>query len=375
MKLQVSIAGEDGAKRVDLKHLVEEQAAGLHSKGLADMNAELIRLEARLNYLERTDRWRITLRLELPFCVLAAREQKQSADAAVRGAFSALERQLGRALKRVRREHIWKRPARRARIGELLPRARDEAERERRAFYFKLIEAHLDTIYNYVRRELTYLESSGMIAEGALNVGDLVDAALIAGLEKFEKRPVEFTPGDWLYKIAIEAVRKEVQAFRRSIPENAASLEARAVGQSELEMFEFYQPDEVLALEDIVASEDSLDPAAELERGELSGVLHRAMADLPMQWRNILALLHMDDVPAERVAAILSLTEEDVERIAAAARDYLRQRLIDLGYADDWREHGQVAAELARSAALPLPLDERARISASLANEQAAALG
>ena len=93
--------------------------------------------------------------------------------------------------------------------GAPLPPARDAAEAERRQLFFDLIEDHLDTVYDTVRRELTYLECSGSVPEGYLSVRDLVDATILKGLERFEQRPTEFSIGDWLLKLAFETIEAE----------------------------------------------------------------------------------------------------------------------------------------------------------------------
>ena len=91
----------------------------------------------------------------MPSGVIAAQEDGFEIEPVLRKAFADLRHRLDRHVGRLKHESDWKRPARRRRIGALLPPARDAAESNRRAMYFDLIEDHLDRVHDAVRRELT----------------------------------------------------------------------------------------------------------------------------------------------------------------------------------------------------------------------------
>ena len=113
---------------------------------------------------------------------------------------------------------------------------------------------------------MTYLECSGSVPQGYLAVRDIVDAAILNGLDRFERRPTEFSVRDWLTQLAFETIEAEAQAARRAVPEDAAPIDvapevlAGEPTESDEEMFEFYQPDDVLMLEELVADEGLDDP-------------------------------------------------------------------------------------------------------------------
>jgi RNA polymerase sigma factor (sigma-70 family) len=218
-----------------------------------------------------------------------------------------------------------------------MPAAKDKAEADRRALYFDLIEDHLDTLYDTVRRELTYLECSGSVPEGYLSVRDLVDATILKGLERFQDRPTAFSVGDWLTQLALESIEAEARAARRAVPEDAASLDvepeapAEEPTEADQEIFEFYQADEVLRLEDLVSDRTAVDPEAATERHETALALHRAIGDLPTLWRRVLFLVDLGGAAPERAARVLGLSRDEMLRILDATRAYLRQKLQDFG--------------------------------------------
>ncbi|CUB01126.1 sigma-70 family RNA polymerase sigma factor [Pannonibacter indicus] len=374
MKILKAFRNLDSHGRHRAPEVIEEEARQLapHLKRFRD---DLVRLEATVSQTKGKMRIHVSLRLQLPSGVIAAQEDGFEVEPVLRKAFADLRHRVDRHMARLKHEPEWKRPARRRRIGMLLPPARDTAEADRRAMYFDLIEEHLDRVYDAVRRELTYLQASGSVPPGRLGVGDLADATVLKGLERFETRPAEFSAGDWLIRLAHETIEAEARAARRALPEDAASLDAEPEKpeedptEADQELSEFHQPDEMLRLEDLVADEAGADPASEAERHEAARALHRAMAQLPSLWRRVLERIHLaDETPAEAAAA-LGLDAAESDRIAQAAMAFLRAKLIEAGFSGETVETAKLEQEIARTAHLPQPILERQRIVIALRGE------
>lgn len=342
---------------------------------LARFSEDLLRLDVSASQTKGKTRIHVSLRLQLPSGVIAAHEDGFEIEPILRKAFADLRHRVDRHVGRLKHEHEVKRPARRRRIGAPLPPVRDAAEAERRALFFDLIEDHLDAVYDTVRRELTYLECSGEVPEGYLSVRSLVDATILKGLARFEDRPSEFSVGDWLKRLAFETIGEEARAARRAVPHDAASLDAAPEAPAEepteadQEIFEFYQPDDMLLLEELVADETGEDPEAAAASQGSAQALHRAIAALPALWRRVVALVDLDDTPAERAAAILGIPEDEVTRTVAAAHSYMREKLGDAGQSPD-RSQATLAVLPKMTARLPLPLVERSRIETALSVER-----
>ena len=356
--------------------VIEEEVRQLEPH-LVRFRENLVRLEVVASQTRGKTRIKVSLRLQLPSGVIAAQEEGFEIEPVLRKAFADLRRQVDRHVARLKHEPEYKRPARRRRIGAPLPPARDAAEAERRQLFFDLIEDHLDTVYDTVRRELTYLECSGSVPQGYLAVRDIVDATILNGLDRFERRPTEFSVRDWLTQLAFETIEAEAQAARRAVPEDAAPIDvapevlAGEPTESDEEMFEFYQPDDVLLLEELIADDDGTDPETEANRHEIGMALHRAIADLSPAERRVLYRLHLDDATVAETADLLGLSEAEVKEIAEKAGETLRAKLVEAGLISEATELARVEREIAHATRLPQPIDDRCRLAAALAGEGA----
>ncbi|APT60271.1 RNA polymerase sigma factor [Roseomonas gilardii] len=346
--------------------VIEEEVRQLEPH-LVRFSEDLVRLEVVASQTRGKTRIQVSLRLQLPSGVIAAQEEGFEIEPVLRKAFADLRQRVDRHVARLKHESEYKRPARRRRIGAPLPSARDAAEADRRQLFFDLIEDHLDTVYDTVRRELTYLECSGSVPAGYLSVRDIVDATILNGLNCFEGRPTEFSVRDWLTELAFETIETEAQAARRAVPEDAASIDAapeapaREPTESDEEMFEFYQPDDVLLLEELVADDGGDDPERAVAKRQDALLLHRAIAGLPALWRRVLFLVDLNDTPLETASSVLGIPEDDVTRIVQSARDYLRDKLRDSGQSSD-TAHALFKSAHQRRLRIPQPLRDRARL-------------
>lgn len=346
--------------------VIEEEVRQLEPH-LVRFRENLVRLEVVASQTRGKTRIKVSLRLQLPSGVIAAQEEGFEIEPVLRKAFADLRHQVDRHVARLKHEPEYKRPARRRRIGAPLPPARDAAEAERRQLFFDLIKDHLDTVYDTVRRELTYLECSGSVPQGYLAVRDIVDAAILNGLDRFERRPTEFSVRDWLTQLAFETIEAEAQAARRAVPEDAAPIDvapevlAGEPTESDEEMFEFYQPDDVLMLEELVADDGVDDPETAVAKRQDALFLHRAIAGLPALWRRVLFLVDLNDTPLEKASSVLGIPEDDVTRIVQSARDYLRDKLHESGQSSD-TAHALFESAHQRRLRIPQPLWHRARL-------------
>ena len=143
MKILKAFRNLDRHGRHRAPEVIEEEARQLASH-LKRFRDDLVRLEATVSQTKGKKRIHVSLRLQLPSGVIAAQEEGFEVEPVLRKAFADLRHRLDRHVARIRHEPDWKRPARRRRIGALLPPARDAAESNRRAMYFDLIEDHLD---------------------------------------------------------------------------------------------------------------------------------------------------------------------------------------------------------------------------------------
>lgn len=116
----------------------------------------------------------------------------------------------------------------------------------------------LSDLKRFVQRELAYLQTSGDLLPGDLEVDEVIDESLARAFENVTRLPRRLARLPWLYQIAITLSAEEVT--RRQAEEGRGiSLEGRLRFQlwetqeaDDEILFEYWQPDEVLRLEDVM---------------------------------------------------------------------------------------------------------------------------
>ncbi|MFC3303645.1 RNA polymerase sigma factor [Parvularcula lutaonensis] len=296
-------------------------------------------------------------------------------DLALNEAAKELERQARRHMEKVRREYHWQQTRRRQRMEALRQPPADVQAQERRQLFFDLIEQHLDRVWTYAWRELRYLEASGSIPAGALSVEDAIDAILAEGAKRFEERPTEFSVDEWLLKLTVETLEAEARRVARTLPADALSLEdevpepATDPTTADEEFYEFYQPDDAPRLEDVVPYPQAHSPEAELEEREEALAVHRALSQLPQRWRHALVLSFIEDMPRDRVASMLGVTEKELGEMIDRALTVLRAKLLDDQVDSEALSDGRVADHLRNTRRIVVHQAMRLRLARALGIE------
>jgi RNA polymerase sigma factor (sigma-70 family) len=213
------------------------------------------------------------------------------------------------------------------------------AEQANREQFFTLVNSHLDPLYEHVRHQIAYLESIGDLVAGQVSVEDVVDEVLLRAFREFSKRPQEREIGSWLTELANQQLRRQVgrtRAERRTnvpiekdIPEVPPVEEIKTLGE---EIFEYYQPDEDLKLEDVFPDMDVSSPEEFVAaKEELLRCINAALAGMPQEWRRALRLRHTEGLTSEELSEALDKDEAEIEQILEYAREHLRQSLIESG--------------------------------------------
>jgi RNA polymerase sigma factor (sigma-70 family) len=212
-------------------------------------------------------------------------------------------------------------------------------EQANREHFFSQVSSHLGPLYEHVRHQIAYLESTGDLVAGEVNVEDVVDTVLLRAFREFGKRPEGREIGSWLIELADGQLGREVKrskAERRTnvhiekdIPEVPPVEEVKTLGE---EIFEYYQPDEDLKLEDVFPEMDVSSPEDFVAtKEELLRCINAALAGMPQEWRRALRLRHTEGLRSEELSEALDKDEPEIEQILEYAREHLRQSLIESG--------------------------------------------
>ncbi len=278
--------------------------------------------------------YRVALRLHLPpRKILVAREDDFDLEVAQRGAVAELERQIRRHLSRMRHEDAWKRKARRAELQRLKGELTTSPPPARRNF-LEAVRPQVPRLENVVRRELTYLRATADLAPDYPTVSDVIDETLVRARREWDPSAEADRLFRLLLKHMIDVLAEEVVRYRNS--EEAASLEGVAAADALAETgedwrLEYWQPDEVLRIEDLIPAQQGTDPEQALENEELHRFLLHALRRLPLRWRRAVTLVQMESLPAEDVAELLATDPKTLRQWLDHADAFLRALLEEAG--------------------------------------------
>jgi RNA polymerase sigma factor (sigma-70 family) len=99
------------------------------------------------------------------------------------------------------------------------------------------------------------------------------------------------------------------------------------------EIFDFYQPDEDLKLEDLVPDANVPTPEQILESRDLQRYVNQTLARMPKAWRDAFVLHHAEGLSLGEVAAVTGQPQPEVRRHLEHAHEFLRQKIAESGLA------------------------------------------
>ncbi len=347
MKIRVRFDGVSAPSHERIRELIgswcdKHLERLLHNFGFAESELAVVVLKRSKGGQPYT----VKLHMHLPpKKVLAARGRADQLDTAIEAALEKLQREAERHVAHIRRQDLYKRRARRQRLRELQKRFAElpvAVQQERSAG----IDAVLPRLEQAVRRELVYLRSQGDLPADYPTGQDVLDEVLVAAKVAWH----DGADPERLYRRLLRELHRvldrEVRASRRfgsmesleaRPPEDAEEQAEEMIGE---ELYEFWQPDEVLHLEDVVPDESA--PLPEEELDERSRHTLRLLGDLPQNWRRALMLHEFDRIPVEEVAEVLEVDIATIGLWIESANRYLEARLGDAGF--DIAEGGPLAS-------------------------------
>lgn len=209
---------------------------------------------------------------------------------------------------------------------------------DRQAFFAQL-GPYLKGLYSYAAHLLNHHESLGDLPRGHLKVEDVVDAAVVEAYRALgQPRAVRD-----LRKALVQSARRYVQQEIRQVkqrermvskeedvPETPPEEEVMTQGE---EIFEFFEPDEDLKMEDVIPDLDVPTPEEVVETAQLRQCVDSALAGLPTEWRQALILRYAQGLKGASLSKALGKPVSETSRVLERARAYLRQKLMESGCA------------------------------------------
>jgi RNA polymerase sigma factor (sigma-70 family) len=219
-----------------------------------------------------------------------------------------------------------------------MPRdARSVEQRDREAFFAQL-SRYIDGLYRYARHLLRYHQDLGDLPPGQIDVEDIVDTAVLEAYRELGKARAARDLRHLLMSAARRYVQDEIRqaavrgnltvSTEENVPETPPEQEVSLLGE---EIFEFFEPDESLKVEDVVPDLGAPDPQQVAETAELRQCVNSALAGMPAEWRRALTLRFGRGMKGAALARALGKSAPESMRIVDRARAYLRQRLVEAG--------------------------------------------
>ena len=338
MRIHISYQGLTKPEKKTLKQLINELAGQLENRlgRLAEKDVSLKGTMQKHN--KKKDLYRFGAHLHLPHRILSADEEGEDPMALVRKVFDELERQAQRYKSRLRNEQEWKRKTRRKPLtftatADTGPTAESgtAAATETPAQWFDQISPWLDDLYDFARREITYLQAVDDLRPNDILPDELVDAVLVTSWDRRNEKPDDLDLRAWLHQLAIDLLDEEVEKSRQ----RRLAISTEEVIEDEdidTDLYEFYQPDEVLKVEDLIGVPENL-PEVEAKQTLLEQQRAQpAVAQLPANWRRAALLHHGAGFELPVVARILRVEVPVVEYHLQVTAHFLadRTRAADL---------------------------------------------
>lgn len=312
-----------------------------------EINRQTMRLERKLEVLPSSGRanlecslWRgadseaaVDLTLDLGDARLSEKAADTSEVLATKKAFDALNHQVEAYLKNLRERDFWSRKSR-----NFAGKNAAAASIDSKQAAVEGIDRHLTDLYNFVRREIANRQARGEILSGEMSAEKIVDEAATKSIKQFDSRPVGMKFGSWLRQLALDAVQRrceEIKFERESLMRLeddgwVATSAAEAIIEDEI--FDYFQPDNMLRLEDLVADKRVPTPEEVLLQRELQQYVNQTLAKLPRRWREAFVLYSVEGLSLEETARVMRAPIETARRNVEMAREFLRECLVEAGF-------------------------------------------
>ncbi len=270
-----------------------------------------------------------------PKKILVAQGRDASLEVALKTVLERLRRELKRYRERIQHQDAYKRKARRRRLREQKNRVAGldvvtiDAVNE-------AIEALRPRLERVIRRELAYLRSQGDLPADSPTLEDVLDEVVLEVKGRWQG-PVE---RELLYLELLKAMHQtlvrevaesraygDLASLEGPPPEDAEDQAEAMVGE---EQTEFWQPDEMLRLEDVLPDEEET-PEDEVEGLEEIAYLLELLRHLPVRWRRALLLHRFDGIPVRELSSLFGCGTERVEGWLACARSFVHEKLQEAG--------------------------------------------
>ncbi len=294
-------------------------------KMLEKFDPDMVKLRIKFEKHSKREEYNVDIILDLPNKTLRASKRADKLSKAANEAFNSLFREVKKFKAFLRHEPDYKRKIRPTYKEMLLKTSTPEETQE---LYLDFIEKHFQRFYNFAYREIRNRIYQGLLKPGELMVQDVLDEAILKISEEVEPNFNEKEVREKIYRTIESIIKRKVKEIRfRRVP-----LEKTVeVHDLDTELYEYYQPDDVVKIEDVIPDPNSPEPEDWYEEEEIEETVDRVISLLPNRWRQALQLVEMEGFTPEEVSMIQGVPPEVVKQEVENAKQYIREKLQDYG--------------------------------------------
>lgn len=327
-----------------LRKLIDRKVEKLNQR-FQEFHRDALKLTVALTRSLHRNQYIAELTLKVPRKVFHAEKATDDPVSAVTSSFDALIRDAERYKFIMNRSLRAKRMRLRATQRSLPSTVEEIASQEmfenaRQKVFGDAVRNRLASLYNFARREVLHHQLSGDLQPGDISPVELVDEAVVNVFEKSRTALSEKEIEHLLYKEIWGILQREIDDVKSSraqwtsvekIVENMPVEEESAEGGvSGNDLFEYWEPEEVLHFEDVLPGSTFPTQEQILEDGELQNLLIHALLRLPEIERRAFVLSDIEGFQLEEIALILSVRIDEIENIVNAAREKVKKELAEV---------------------------------------------
>jgi RNA polymerase sigma factor (sigma-70 family) len=187
--------------------------------------------------------------------------------------------------------------------------------------------------YNYALREIRFRCYQGFTRPGDIMVVEVIDEALVRVADQLNVRFVAPHVLRSFYDEIRKAIDRHLDPGGGGIVPLEEIIEPEDIDKN---YEEYYQPDELIKVEDIVIDEKAEIPEQKIEYEEIEVYIDKLLSQLPADWREAFILVEREGLHPKDLAENRGKSIRTVYQQIEMTRKFLRGKLVDAGF--EWKE-------------------------------------
>ncbi len=338
MKIDITYRNLNKESHESTRSTIEHYTERHLSPKLSTFNVGHLEIHVTVEHTSKDD-YCVTYRLHLPpKKILVAKECNDDLRTSIQEVTAELTRQVKRHKAHVSGKQNWKRKGRDKRIEALYQDIQQLTPIVARQHVDETIAPLQPRLEQFIRHELTYLRNNGDLLSDYPSLADVRDEAvarlhidwhqLDGSDEVLYKKLLKETTHILSQEVEQMLISKNQISLDDTIKPDAMDQAEAMVGEEDEE---FYQPDEVLHIQDLIPDTHALNPEVSAEG--YHDHFYKYLAGLPIQWRRTILLVHKERMAVDDIAEhILFISVKEVKRILTLADLYMYERLREAGF-------------------------------------------